>query len=87
MLVIPTQDTENKAPEVLGDAPKFDETPSLNTAGDPDVVTEDNPADYVPSNWDIAWKTGCDTLVCRNNVTQRRFEGTMDEFNAMLKGN
>jgi hypothetical protein len=49
------------------------------------ATVEETFKDRVPSNWDIK-PLDEDTIVAVSNVTNERFEGTVQEFNKKLKG-
>jgi len=62
----------NAAPEITAPAVKV-ETEAFNTT------------EKVPNTWHILAGED-DTIVAANNSTGRTFEGTMEEFNTLLRG-
>lgn len=61
-------------------------TPPAPPAPPSEVVVKTHPGDLVPANWDLTPVEGSeDQILARNNATNRRFEGTVAEFNAFMK--
>lgn len=62
------------------------EIPKINQKGSEDVY--DNsflPVEKIPSTWNITADPD-DNIIFVNNQTGRTFEGTIEEFNTLLRG-
>lgn len=78
--------TVNEAVSISVTRPKMTEIESKTLTPAAPMSTNRIPAFYIASKWHIEAPKGSNVIEAVNNVTGDRFNGTIEEFNQMLKG-
>lgn len=77
-----TTDTPSPSPETADNTPV---APSLTPAHPANVTNKPPPVFYMPAHWNIEIDNR-GVVTAYNNMTGDKFEGSMRDFNQMMKG-